>query len=131
MAPQTVTGIEEFVREAYAAMEALDVARVATMLAADLQAVDGVMRTWKRGLGEVGAHLATLESSLTDEVSEIRDLQIREYGDTAVATYVVEQQYTFAGTRHEDVAPTTMVLRRIDGSWKIVLFHSVPISPND
>ncbi|WP_291417914.1 nuclear transport factor 2 family protein [Actinophytocola sp.] len=129
MAQQTGTSIEEFVREAYEAMEALDVTRVATMLAADMQAVDGVMRTWKRGLGEIGAHLATLESSLTDEVSEIRDMGIREYGDTAVATYVVEQRYTFAGKRHEDIAPTTMVLRRIDGSWKIALFHSVPLAP--
>lgn len=129
MAQQTITDIEECVHEAYDAMEKLDVARVGALLGPDMQAVDGVMRTWKRGLGEIGAHLATLESSLTDEVSTISGMEIREYGDTAVATYTVAQRYTFAGTRHEDVCPTTMVLRRTDGTWKIALFHSVPVPP--
>lgn len=127
MSPQTLTDVESVVRDAYDAMEKLDVARVATMILPDIQAVDAVMRTWKRGLGEIGEHLATLESGMSDEHSEIVDLEIREYGDTAIATYTVVQQYTFAGERHDDTCPTTMVLRLVDGEWKIVLFHSLPL----
>lgn len=129
MAAQTTTDIEEFVRDAYRAMETVDVGRVRTMLAADLQAVDGLMRTWKRGLGEVGQHLAALESSLQRWGSELSDMVVRVYGDIAVATYLVEERYSFAGQDHLDVAPTTMVLRRVDGAWQIVLFQSVPMPP--
>jgi uncharacterized protein (TIGR02246 family) len=127
MSQQTLTDVESVVREAYDAMEKLDVARVATMIVPDIQAVDAVMRTWKRGLDEIGAHLAALESGMSDEHSEITDLEIREYGATAIATYTVEQEYTFAGKRHHDVCPTTMVLSRVDGDWKIALFHSLPL----
>ncbi|MPZ85463.1 MAG: hypothetical protein GEV28_35780 [Actinophytocola sp.] len=129
MAPRTTTDIEEFVRDAYRAMETVDVDRVRTMLSDDLQAVDGLMRTWKRGLGEVGQHLAALESSLQRWGSELGDMVVRDYGDTAIATYLVEERYSFAGQDYLDVAPTTMVLRRVDGDWKIVLFQSVPMPP--
>jgi ketosteroid isomerase-like protein len=123
------TDVEQFVRDAYRAMETVDVARVATMLADDLQAVDGLMRTWKRGLGEVGAHLSALESSLQRWGSQLSDMHVQEYGDIAIATYQVEEKYSFQGVDYVDIAPTSMVLRRVDGEWRIVLFQSVPMPP--
>ncbi len=131
MAQRTMTDIESFVHDIYEAMEALDVPRVRTMLDTEqIQAVDAVMKTWKRGLGEIGAHLSTLEDNVSDESSVISDMDVREWGDVAVVTYSVEQWYTFAGVRHHEVSPSTMILRRIDGDWKLALFQSVPIDPH-
>jgi len=131
MAQQTMTEIEGFVHDIYEAMEALDVDRVRAMLDTEqIQAVDVLMRTWKRGLGEIGAHLATLADNITDETSQISDLEVREWGEVAVVTYSVEQWYTFAGERHHETAPSTMILRRLDGDWKLALFQSVPIEPS-
>jgi ketosteroid isomerase-like protein len=31
------------------------------------------------------------------------------------------------GTPQHISAPTTMILRRDDGAWKLVLFHSIPL----
>jgi ketosteroid isomerase-like protein len=121
--------VEDVVRGAYEAMETMDTDHVRALLADDMQAVDGLMRTWRRGLGEIGAHLGALESSLERWGSDISDMEVRDYGDTAVVTYTVAEKYSFQGTRYEDLAPSSMVLRRIDGNWKIVLFQSVPLPP--
>ncbi len=127
MTVPATSDVEEFVRSAYRAMETVDVAKIRTMLADDLQAVDGLMRTWKRGVGEIGQHLSALESSLQRWGSEISDMQVRDYGETAIATYLVEEKYSFQGREYVDVAPSSMVLRRVDGQWRIVLFQSVPL----
>lgn len=121
--------VEDVVRGAYEAMETMNTEHVRALLADDMQAVDGLMRTWRRGLGEIGAHLGALESSLERWGSDISDMVVRDYGDTAVVTYTVAEKYSFRGVRYEDLAPSSMVLRRVDGNWKIVLFQSIPLPP--
>jgi hypothetical protein len=43
----------------------------------------------------------------------------------------LEQDYLFDGVHEHVSAPTTMVLRRIDGEWRIALIHTVPLSEAD
>jgi ketosteroid isomerase-like protein len=124
---QALKEIETFVYDVYTAMSRLDIATTAKMLSADLQAADGVTRGWTRGMDEIAEHLANLENSLETEKSRVLDLTVRNWGDTAAATFVVDQEYTISGVRHQVLAPTTMVMRREDGEWKLVLFHSVPL----
>jgi ketosteroid isomerase-like protein len=124
---QALQEIEKFVGDVYAAMSTLDISTTAKMLSADLQATDGVTRSWLRGIDVIGEHLTNLENNLESEKSVILDLSVRNWGDTASATFIVDQEYTISGVRHQVLAPTTMVMRREDGDWKLVLFHSVPL----
>ena len=47
--------------------------------------------------------------------------------DVEVQTYVLRQTYVFDGAPTQIIAPTTMIWRRVGGSWKIALFHSIPL----
>jgi ketosteroid isomerase-like protein len=50
-----------------------------------------------------------------------------EWGDTALVTLVLDQTYTLGGERRSLHAPSSVVLRREDGAWRIALVHSVPL----
>ena len=39
----------------------------------------------------------------------------------------LEQDYTLKGNTQHISAPTTIVLHREAGEWKVVLFHSIPL----
>jgi hypothetical protein len=40
---------------------------------------------------------------------------------------VLRQTYVFDGAPTQIVAPTTMIWHRVAGSWKVALFHSIPL----
>ena len=44
-----------------------------------------------------------------------------------MVTCWVEQGSTLGGVRQQLSAPTTVVLRRAGGAWRIALFHSIPL----
>ncbi len=48
-------------------------------------------------------------------------------GEVGVVTCWVEQAYTLGGRRQQLSAPTTVVLRRAGETWRIALFHSIPL----
>jgi ketosteroid isomerase-like protein len=39
----------------------------------------------------------------------------------------LNQDYTLEGSAQHVSAPTTIVFRRVDGEWKLALFHSIPL----
>lgn len=39
--------------------------------------------------------------------------------------------YTLQGKRQLVSAPTTVAFRRKGGAWKFILFHSVPLTPEE
>ena len=49
------------------------------------------------------------------------------WGDAGVLTCWLEQDYTFKGTKQHISAPTTVVFRRDNGAWKMVVFESIPL----
>jgi ketosteroid isomerase-like protein len=104
-----------------------DADTVIAMISADAQGIDEVSRTWIRGSGNLIAFARRLTEAVQEMRSEMHDVHEVEWGDTGVVTFWLEQDYTVKGEREHVSAPTTYVLRREEGGWKLVLGHSVPL----
>ena len=115
------------VRELFAAFDRKDFAAALRAVAEDAQGVDEISRRWLRGRAEVEAHARQLEGAVQEIRSELRDVRAASWGDAGLVTCWVEQDYTLAGQRQHVSAPTSVVLRREGGAWRIVLFHSIPL----
>lgn len=100
-------------------------AAIAT-LSTEVEGIDEISRRWLRG-DEMRAYVRELFSSVSDVHSEIHDAHETQWGDTAAVTCWLEQDYTMGGEPGHVSAPTTVVLRRENGEWKLALFHSTPL----
>ena len=128
MAAPPVTSPAELVRELFAALDALDTARIEAVAAADVQGVDELSGGWMRGRDTLHAYFERIKGAgLTGLRSTASDVATTEWGDAAVVTLVVDQTYTLEGEEQRMHAPTSIVLRREAGEWRFVLFHSVPL----
>ena len=119
--------LEAVVRELFAAFDRKDFAAALRAVTDDVQGVDELSRRWMRGRAEVEAHTRQLEGAIADIHSELRDLHETTWGNAGVVTCWLEQDYTFQGQRQHVSAPTSAVFRREGGSWRIVLFQSIPL----
>jgi ketosteroid isomerase-like protein/predicted ester cyclase len=120
-------GLGPAVRRIVAAFDTLDLETAATMMTADAQGVDEISRTWVRGGEAMVDYFRGLQGQVSDVRSELVDLHETTYDDTGIATFGLEQDYTMGGEQRHVSAPTTMVLRREGGDWKVALVHSVPL----
>jgi len=111
----------------FAALDALDADRMTQMLTEDVQSVDEGSRRWLRGKGDVGNYLRELMPAVSDLETQLRDAEERIWGDTGLLTCWIDQDYTMHGTAQHISAPTTLILRRDGGAWKLVLWHSIPL----
>jgi ketosteroid isomerase-like protein len=111
----------------FAALDALDADRMTQMLTEDVQSVDEGSRRWLRGRGDVGNYLRELMPAVSDLETQLRDAEERIWGDTGLLTCWIDQDYTMHGTAQHISAPTTLILRRDGGAWKLVLWHSIPL----
>ena len=111
----------------FAALDALDADRMKEMLAGDVQSVDEVSRRWLRGRGDVDNFLREVITEVSGVETQLRDSEERIWGETGVLTCWIDQDYTMNGTSQHISAPTTMILRRDGGAWKLVLWHSIPL----
>ena len=93
----------------------------------EAQLVEEVARRWLRGRAEVAAHFQRLAGAVADIRTQVRDVHEAAWGEVGVVTCWVEQGYTLGGRRQQLSAPTTVVLRRAGGAWRIALFHSIPL----
>ncbi len=55
--------------------------------------------------------------------NNLQNLTATVYGNGAFAFFVLRQNYSVDGRQLEEYLPTTMVLERRDGAWKIVHVH--------
>jgi ketosteroid isomerase-like protein len=110
-----------------AALDAMDVDRMMQAVTEDAQGVDEISRRWLRGRAEFDNYLRELMASVSDVRTELKDAEERVWGDTGVLTCWLDQDYTANGAAQHVSAPTTMVLRREGGEWKMSLFHSIPL----
>jgi hypothetical protein len=51
----------------------------------------------------------------------------RRWGDMGLVTCWLDQDYTLEGAKQHVSAPTTILLQREDGEWKLSLVHSIPL----
>jgi hypothetical protein len=94
---------------------------------AEPQGVDELSREWMRGRAALEDYIRGTMTQVSDVKTEIRGFHEVLVGDIGVATFWIEQDYTLAGQRQHISAPSSAVLRREKGAWKIVLFHSIPL----
>jgi uncharacterized protein (TIGR02246 family) len=120
--------LEAIVRDLFAALDRRDFAAIQGMFGDDAQAIDEVSRRWLRNPDEISATIRQFEASIHNIHSDVRDVHERSWGDTGLVTCWLEQDYMLEGQRQHVSAPTSVVLRRDDGSWQIVLLHSIPLA---
>jgi hypothetical protein len=59
-------------------------------------------------------------SRMSDYENNLQNLTVSVYGDGAYAFFVLRQNYTVNGYHLEEYLPTTMILERRNGVWKII-----------
>ena len=118
------------VRELFAAADRKDFAGALQTLDEEAQGVDEIARRWLRGRAEAEAYFRQLEGMVEGIRTEVRDAHEVVWGDVGAVTCWVEQDYTLQCRQEHVSAPTSVVLRRGAGGWRIALFHSIPL-PDD
>ena len=119
--------LEAVVRTMLDAIDGGDPGAAASEVSEDVQGVDEISRRWMRGRSALVQYMEGLAKAVSDVHSEIHEPHEVIWGDAGVLTCWLEQDYTFEGARQHVSAPTTAVMRREGGEWKMVLFHSLPL----
>ena len=97
----------------------------------DIQAVDEISRRWMRGIDELGAYIRHVVNMVEDVHTSISNVKETLLGDIGILTCWIEQDYTLEGKDQHVSAPTTVVFRREGNAWKVGLFHSLPLPPEE
>lgn len=124
-----MTGPAETVRGFLEAFDRMDFDALRDTMTEDSQGVDEISRAWMRGGDAIRGYFDAISGVVSDIHSELSDVEERIYGDTAVVTCWIEQDYTMQGEPQHISSPVTTVLRQEDGRWKAVLMHAVPMPP--
>jgi ketosteroid isomerase-like protein len=124
----TVLTVEDAVTELFAKMDALDFDGIRAMFTDDAQGVDEISRGWMRGREDMDRYFRDSLSHVSDVHSTLRDTVSRAWGDVGLVTGVLEQTYDLDGQPQQVTAPTTLVLVREGGRWKVAVVHSVPLA---
>jgi ketosteroid isomerase-like protein len=120
--------LESAARELFAALDRKDFGRIVQMSTDDVQGVDEISRGWLRGRSAMETYLKSLGEQVTNIRSALSELKAVEVGDVGIVTLVLDQEYDMGGQHASIRAPTSLVFRRVDGSWHVALLHSVPLA---
>lgn len=120
-----MTRAEDFFRH----LDAKDDGFLRATFAEDSQVTDEISRGWLRGRAALEEYFAENLPRITEIHSRIDEAEERRWGDLVVETFVLRQSYIYDGTRSDIEAPTTMIWRRENGTWKLTLMHSIPLPP--
>ena len=126
MSDQSTTALEQQARRVFELLDALDVDSIGAMLTDDAQGVDEISRGWMRGRGALEDYFAQLKNAVSEPRSQLSDLHTTAWGDVGLVTCVLDQTYKLSGREESISAPTSMIFRYQDGSWRIGLIHTVP-----
>ena len=120
--------LESVARELFDALDAKDFDRIVRLATDDVQLIDEISRGWLRGRAEMEPYLKSLGEQVSNIRSTLSDLHTVEVGEVGILTLVLDQEYDMGGQRTSIHAPTSIVARRVDGDWRIVLLHTVPLA---
>jgi ketosteroid isomerase-like protein len=81
-----------------------------------------------RGLVAMEAYFKSMAEDISNIRSTISDLNAVELGDVGIVTLVLDQEYDMGGQHMSIHAPTSIVVRRVDGGWRVALLHSIPLA---
>jgi ketosteroid isomerase-like protein len=93
----------------------------------DVQAVDEISKSWLRTRQDMSSYFEKVGPAISSIKTELTDIHETIVGDMGFVTAWLEQTYTFDGEKQHLSAPTTVVFRREEGTWKFTLFHSIPL----
>lgn len=119
--------LEPLVRSIFEDLRRKEVDAVMRVMDDGVQGVDEISRRWLRGADELADYLGGLMTKVEDVDTDLGDVRESIFGETGVLTCWLEQDYTLEGTRQHVSAPTTILFRRREDSWKMALFHSIPL----
>jgi ketosteroid isomerase-like protein len=111
-----------------AAYDNIDGDTILGLSSPDIQVVDELSRRWMRGVGELKDYFNSVPQDLSDVSSTLNDVNESVFGETAVVTYWLEQDYKVNGEPQHVSAPTTVLLRRENSAWRAVLIHTIPLA---
>ena len=120
--------LESLARELIDALDRKDFDRIVRLATDDVQAVDEISRRWLRGRAALEAYFTSAAEQVSNIRSTLSDLHAVEVGDVGILTMVLDQDYDMGGQRTSIHAPTSIVVRRMDGDWRMVLLHTVPLA---
>jgi uncharacterized protein (TIGR02246 family) len=120
--------LEQIAQRLFELIDSVDVDGVKSLITDDCEEVDEISRTWRRGRAAVEAYFDQVFSVVSDIHTDVRDVAAREWADTGVVTCVIDQTYLVDGRTERITAPTSLVLRREEGNWRLALMHTVPLS---
>jgi hypothetical protein len=93
----------------------------------DVCGIDEISRAWVRDRAGMLAYFSGLEGQVTDIASTLVGLDEKIWGDTAIVTGWIEQDYRMQGEATHVSSPMTIALRRSGESWKVALVHVIPL----
>lgn len=117
----------EAVREFMEAFDRGDYEHLMESMADDVQGIDEISRSWMRGRDAVRGYFENISGLVADVSTTMSDVTERVFGDTAVVTGWIEQDYTMQGKPQHISSPLTAVLRKDAGRWRAVHMHAVPM----
>ena len=123
--------LESMARRFFEALDSKDFEQIAGFATAHAQAVDEITRNWLRGRVALEAYFRLAAEHVSNIRSTLSDLHAVEIGDVGIVTMILDQEYEIGGQATSVHAPTSMVFRRVEGDWRMVLFHSVPLTERD
>jgi hypothetical protein len=125
---QTAVPLEQMPQRVFELIDNVNVDQLKNLIADDCEAVDEISSSWRRGRAAVEAYFDQAFSVVSNIHTDVRDVAAREWAETGVVTCVIEQTYVVDGRTERITAPTTFVLRRDDGDWRLNLIHTVPLA---
>jgi ketosteroid isomerase-like protein len=128
MSEQIATSLEQEAHRVFELVDALDLDGLGAMLTHDAQGVDEISRRWMRGRAALEAYFAQLKDMVSDARSQLSDLHATVWDEVGLVTFVLDQTYKISGQHKTISAPTSMIFRHQNGSWKLALIHTVPIA---
>lgn len=132
MSAPAATSPEATVTALLRALDSFDTDAVEALFSDDVQGIDELSQGWRRGREAVHAYLEMVKGAgLSNVHSAMSDVHNTEWGETALVTFVLDQSYDLAGRSYTIHAPTSVVMRREDGAWRVCLVHSVPLPDSE
>ena len=119
---------EKIFNDLFRAVDHLDLAAVAGLLADDVALVDELTKKWLRRKEVVLAYLAPTFAAMQSIRYTLYDLHVSVGTDVATVTCMLDQTYVLDGKSTTIRAPTTSTLRRVNENWRIVVMQSVPFA---
>jgi hypothetical protein len=119
--------LQSAVRRLFDAFDKLDFDATREMIGSEPQGVDELSRRWMRSRDDLVTYLRQLEPVLSNVRSELTDVDERVLDGVGIVTCWLEQDYSLEGKPQHVSAPTTVLLRREGGEWKVVLLHTIPL----